>query len=311
MFRKIILPIISIIGILFAIFMVFYGLIEPEKPPVLFDPPESPYEHFVAAEGLVESFGENVNLSVPFPELITDVYIKAGQCVKMGDPLFRVDTRQFEAELKTAQNQLKESQIVLRDFEKQLTYFNRLKDRSAVSEQEYTKILYATKKAREQIEVDKARVNEVKVRISRATVHAPFDGQIIEENIRIGAYANVNPFDRKTLIVFGKTKQLQIRVNVAEEEAWRVYKDAPGMAYVRGNSDLKYSLKFKYIEPHIIPKQTLTGMDFERVDTRVLQVVYELENINNSIYVGQLLDVYLKARPNNANSTRRTENKEH
>ncbi|MGP0064209.1 MAG: hypothetical protein ACLQGP_11495, partial [Isosphaeraceae bacterium] len=49
-------------------------------------------------------------------------------------------------------------------------------------------------------------------------------------------------------------------------------------------------------EPYVIPKQSLTGYNSERVDTRVLQVIYELpEDRAVDVYVGQQMDVYLKA----------------
>ena len=46
------------------------------------------------------------------------------------------------------------------------------------------------------------------------------------------------------------------------------------MAYLRGNRDFKAELTFAYVEPYVIPKHSLTGGSTERVDTRVLQVVY-------------------------------------
>ena len=48
----------------------------------------------------------------------------------------------------------------------------------------------------------------------------------------------------------------------------------------------------------MIPKQSLTGYNSERVDTRVLQVIYELPDDRPvDVYVGQQMDVYLKVVP--------------
>ena len=71
------------------------------------------------------------------------------------------------------------------------------------------------------------------------------------------------------------------------------------MAYVRGNSSIKAPLKFLYIEPFIIPKTALTGDNQERVDTRVLQIVYELHREDLPIYPGQLMDIYIEGLPAN------------
>jgi hypothetical protein len=49
------------------------------------------------------------------------------------------------------------------------------------------------------------------------------------------------------------------------------------------------------VEPYVIPKQSLTGDNSERVDTRVLQVIYALpEKMASPLYVGQQMDVYIE-----------------
>jgi HlyD family secretion protein len=45
-----------------------------------------------------------------------------------------------------------------------------------------------------------------------------------------------------------------------------------------------------------VPKQSLTGNSSERVDQRVLQVIYELPDDRPvDVYIGEQMDVYLKA----------------
>ncbi|HLH54443.1 MAG TPA: hypothetical protein VKY92_12585 [Verrucomicrobiae bacterium] len=45
----------------------------------------------------------------------------------------------------------------------------------------------------------------------------------------------------------------------------------------------------------MIPKTSLTGDTTERVDTRVLQVIYSFERGELPIYVGQQMDVFIEA----------------
>jgi len=47
-------------------------------------------------------------------------------------------------------------------------------------------------------------------------------------------------------------------------------------------------------EPYVIPKKSLTGDSTERVDTRVLQVIYSIRDGGPSVYVGQQMDVYIE-----------------
>ena len=66
-------------------------------------------------------------------------------------------------------------------------------------------------------------------------------------------------------------------------------------ATVRGNPKLKTDLTFVRVEPYVVPKRSLTGESTERVDTRVLQVIYAIDAPSPGLYVGQQLDVSLNA----------------
>jgi hypothetical protein len=45
----------------------------------------------------------------------------------------------------------------------------------------------------------------------------------------------------------------------------------------------------------VIPKVSLTGSSTERVDTRVLQVIYSMKRPENPpLYVGQQVDVFIE-----------------
>jgi hypothetical protein len=73
--------------------------------------------------------------------------------------------------------------------------------------------------------------------------------------------------------------------------------DAAATGYVRGNRDINTGLRFVRIEPYVVPKRSLTGDSTERVDTRVLQVLYAFDGGRLPIYVGQQMDVFVDAPP--------------
>jgi hypothetical protein len=49
------------------------------------------------------------------------------------------------------------------------------------------------------------------------------------------------------------------------------------------------------VEPFVVPKKSLTGDSTERVDTRVLQVIYRIDDKNVPVFVGQQMDVFIDA----------------
>jgi hypothetical protein len=90
---------------------------------------------------------------------------------------------------------------------------------------------------------------------------------------------------------------LQIRCDIDEQNAVRVFGDMPAIAYVKGDSANQVPLTFVRIEPFVIPKMSLTGSSTERVDTRVLQVIYSLAKpTEHPLYVGQQVDVFIQKK---------------
>ena len=132
--------------------------------------------------------------------------------------------------------------------------------------------------------------------IARSVVRAPVDGEVLQVKIHTGEFAPAG-VTATPLILLGQLQPLNIRVDVDEHEAWRVETQAKAIASVRGNSDLKTPLTFVRFEPFVLPKKSLTGDSTERVDTRVLQVIYRVENEKLKLFVGQQMDVFIEATP--------------
>ena len=139
-----------------------------------------------------------------------------------------------------------------------------------------------------------AQVKMVETSIDRLTMRAPIAGVILQTKVRLGQYAQCGPLS-EPLMVLGSVMPLHVRVDVDEQDAWRVRDGAPAKASPRGDGSLRVPLEFVRFEPYVIPKRSLTGDNTERVDTRVLQVIYRVKNQNASLYVGQQMDVYIEA----------------
>ena len=142
------------------------------------------------------------------------------------------------------------------------------------------------------IALAEAQVKATQTAIDLLTVKAPMDGRVLQVNVRVGEYAQAGPL-ATPLMLFGDVDTLRVRVDVDENEAWRVRPGAEATAFVRGNRALRAPVHFEYIEPYVIPKKSLTGESTERVDTRVLQVIYSFDHAALPVYVGQQLDVFI------------------
>jgi HlyD family secretion protein len=138
-----------------------------------------------------------------------------------------------------------------------------------------------------------AQLKLVETNVDRLSMRAPIAGVILQNKVRLGQYAQCGPLS-EPLMILGSVTPLHVRVDVDEHDAWRVRGGAPALASPRGNGSLKIPLEFVRFEPYVIPKKSLTGDSTERVDTRVLQVIYRVKDQDAPLYVGQQMDVYIE-----------------
>ena len=148
--------------------------------------------------------------------------------------------------------------------------------------------------ARADVASAQAAVRAAEVEIDRAVVRSPVDGKLLQCTIRPGMYAQAGVL-ADPLMVVGNIAPMNVRVDVDENDAWRVTRSARAIAYVRGNRSLSTWLKFDHFDGYVIPKKSLTGDTTERVDTRVLQVIYSMQDNTLPVYVGQQMDVSIEA----------------
>jgi len=296
-FSKKCIIVFAIFGFLFSIFMIFYTSVKIKPPPILFPPPIPPYTHYVAGYGLIEAESENIDVGTPFPEIVDKVYIKNGDYVKKGTPLYKLNTQTREAELERLIKLKETKQKALEDQKKQYSFYQRLENKNAVSESMYYDQFYKLQIAQKELNEVEAQINVEKTNIKRSTITAPIDGKVLDMNLREGENAQTNPFQKTYLLLFGSIKKYRIKVSIDETESWRVYPNAKAIAYVRGNSSIEIPLEFINIDPYIEPKVNFIGRIDEKIDTRVLQVIYQFEKGDLPVYIGQLVDVYIEALP--------------
>jgi multidrug efflux pump subunit AcrA (membrane-fusion protein) len=143
--------------------------------------------------------------------------------------------------------------------------------------------------AQSAVEQAEAQLQQTQTDLDRLIVRALVDGQVLQVNVRPGEFVGAPP--SQALIVLGSIKQLHVRVDIDEHDIPRFRENLPAEASLRGDPSQKFPLRFVRVEPYVIPKKSLTGDNTERVDTRVLQVIYAIDNGKTPLYVGQQMDV--------------------
>lgn len=348
MIRVYLIPLLAIVGVLLAVRTVVVG--SKPKPPSLpiIEPPKAPYASFVAGSGLIEASTQNIAIGTPVAGLVTKVHVVVGDNVKAGDPLFGLDDRDLNAELRarvtsweayqaqveelnarprpeevpSLEARVREAEVAWEDAKDQLSNWEKAGQGLAATADELSRRRYAVEaaaaklaEARAELDLKKAGAWDPEVKVAQAQaqgaealagmvrteldrriVRAPVDGQVLQVNIRAGEYAAAGSL-QTPLMLMGSVTPLHLRVDVDEHDAWRVKAGAKAVAMLRGNHRIQTPLRFVRFDPYVVPKRALTGESTERVDTRVLQVLFAFDRGSLPVYVGQQMDVFIEADP--------------
>ena len=176
----------------------------------------------------------------------------------------------------------------------------------ASAQQQNNVLLAQRKEAEAKLDQAQAFLEGARADLDKTVTKAPIDGAILKVNVRLGEYASAGELS-SPLMTMGSIDPLNVRVDIDETDAWRVRPNSPAMARLRGNPGIHVKLAFVRFEPYVLPKRSLTGDPTERVDTRVLQAIYAFHPGDFPAFIGQQVDVFIKAptRPDGTQIRRR------
>ena len=314
-FSRQILPTIAGLGLLVAVFFIAGGMPDRELSEPAREPARAPAalanQGRVAGSGVVEPSSELIQIGTALPGLVTRLEVKPGDRVTRGQILFTVDhraaralLREAEAAIAAARAGISEARSAQATAGRQLALYRGIGDPAAVSraeviraEGEASAANQRLQVAQAQVQAAQARANSARTEIGRLTVRAPQAGEILAVNIREGEFVStMGGGNAPAFIEMGETQPLHVRIDIDEEQAPRLAIGEPATVSPRGAAQRQVQATFVRAEPLVVPKRSLTNTAAERVDVRVLQVIYALPASEGLFRVGQQVDAYIAAK---------------
>lgn len=140
--------------------------------------------------------------------------------------------------------------------------------------------------------------------LAHYTIRAPVDGAVLSINAALGSYVSPQGVydtyaqgQAPVLVMGSGHEQLAVRCYVDEILISRLPdpRALKARMYVRGTK-IEAPLEFMRIQPYVSPKIELTDQRTERVDVRVLPVIFRVGLPQGMrLYPGQMVDVYIAA----------------
>jgi HlyD family secretion protein len=329
-FSRRILPLLAVGAIAFATYWVLSALPDREMQSPEKSPPKASDANNgkggVVASGVVEPSSEITDIGTNISGVVTQVYVRIGQRVGKGAPLFVIDNRQVKASLRESETGLTEARATIVAAKaamveaqtnidtagRQLALYRRVSDPRAISRSEVIAAegavadgrarLTAAKAqmqgAQAQLASAQARRSSASTELARHIVYAPISGEVLDVEIRPGEFVSAGGQGGNAAtpyIQLGETQPLHVRIDIDENEANRIVEGGGAMISPRGNATKRVPVTFVRIEPQIVPKRSLTNSASERVDVRVMQIIYAVPIGETAFRAGQQVDAVIQS----------------
>lgn len=143
--------------------------------------------------------------------------------------------------------------------------------------------------ARADVATAEAQIEIARARLEKTLLRAPTDGVVLKVFLEDGERAV--PMDTTPVLTMGDTSKLMIRAEVDENDVAKVHADHRVYAKARAFGDKRFSGTVVRVGHSMGRKRLFTDSPREKIDTRVLEVMIELDRTPD-IPVGFRMDVY-------------------
>src|SRR6266566_3968733 len=175
--------------------------------------------------------------------LVASGYVVAGDRVRVGQVIARIEDADVQAELARAQANLELSRADLRDAERALARERMLMDSNSTSQASYDAAEARYQRVRANIAVAQAALQSAQVAVENTVIRAPFDGTVLTKNADVGevvAPLAASAFSKSAVVTIADLRSLQVEADVAESNLEAISPDQPCEIVLDAYPDVRY-----------------------------------------------------------------------
>ena len=300
---------VALLGIIAGLLSAYlYRQRLPTQPPLALT--RDPYPSGLYAEGIVQSeqaSGDDINVYPEVAGTVVRLYARPGTRVERGAPLLAIDA---SVQRRVLAEDLAKVGAALATLRAQRDQLSILRKQAAIDPRAVSHLAllnaednWQIARANLQVAIEAQAADEALLR--KYVLRAPLAGIVLRTGATIGSYVSAQGiYDTYTqgydpvAVLQPRSTGLQVKAYLDEILVPRL--PAPrtisARLFIRGGDDVGIPLQFVRIDPYVTPKIQLSDQRQEKVDTRVLPIIFRFAPPRGTaVYPGELVDVYIGA----------------
>lgn len=225
---------------------------------------------------------------------VMEKYITGGQQVTEGQPLYRLDTRNYSSQLANAQAQAAQAAANYENAATDLARYDQLIAAGAISQKVYDNQKAAADAYKGAMDAAQAQVDIASTNLSDTIVTAPFNGKLSMDDVNIGTFATAGT---TSLVTISSSDPIYVQFDMSENEYLSLNKDKNGTGRLGDALKLRLSDgsiygetgKIVQVNPNLSGGQLSMKAAFPNPDNLLVPGMYAAVVSDNEIAKGSLL----------------------
>jgi HlyD family secretion protein len=254
----------------------------------------------ISGPGIVEGADREVKVGSRVPGLVKRILVREGQQVKEGDLLLELSSDAETAAITTGRADLEAAQARLAISSLTAKRAEELFREGAASRDERDRAVSQANIDRAGVDQARSRLSEAQARLDQLRIKAPSPGTILKLSVRAGEY--YSPEGGASLVTLGNLSRVRVRLDIDERFIGSVFVGQPGYVEAEAYVNRRFQGRVVEIAQRMGRKNQRTDDPTERIDTKIREVVLELEDDARDLVPGLRATGYLSQTKLDASS---------
>lgn len=146
---------------------------------------------------------------------VVEKYVKGGDQVVAGQPLYRIDSRQYESNVATAEANVARANADYKNAETDLDRYETLASQDAIARQRVDTQRSATEQAKAAVEAQQAALKIAQDNLGDTIIYAPYSGTLSMDAVDLGTFVNAGS---TTLVTIDSVDPIFVEFSMTEQE---------------------------------------------------------------------------------------------